>query len=60
MLTLIFTFFFYADEEDVKGLCGLHKDYDMGTKDSKRKRYPWVAFVIVQVKVSLFNLIIYL
>uniref|UniRef100_A0A671VFM5 C3/C5 convertase n=1 Tax=Sparus aurata TaxID=8175 RepID=A0A671VFM5_SPAAU len=40
------TFDDIINEEDVKGLCGLHKDYDMGTKDSKRKRYPWVAFVI--------------
>ncbi|XP_073336042.1 complement factor B-like [Pagrus major] len=42
------TFDSIIDEEDVKGLCGLHKDYDTGGKDSKRKRYPWVAFIIVQ------------
>lgn len=48
--------FFYADEEDVKGLCGLHKDYDTGERDSKRKMYPWMAFIIVQVNVSVFHL----
>uniref|UniRef100_A0A671VIF6 C3/C5 convertase n=1 Tax=Sparus aurata TaxID=8175 RepID=A0A671VIF6_SPAAU len=42
------TFDDIINEEDVKGLCGLHKDYDTGTKDSRQKKYPWVAFVIVQ------------
>uniref|UniRef100_A0A671VEB7 C3/C5 convertase n=1 Tax=Sparus aurata TaxID=8175 RepID=A0A671VEB7_SPAAU len=40
------TFDDIINEEDVKGLCGLHKDYDTGTKDSRQKKYPWVAFVI--------------
>ncbi|KAM8742734.1 complement factor B-like [Acanthopagrus schlegelii] len=42
------TFDDIIDEEDVKGLCGLHKGYDTGTKESKKKRYPWVAFIIIQ------------
>ena len=42
------TFDEIIDEEDVKGLCGLHKDYDTGERDSKRKMYPWMAFIIVQ------------
>ncbi|XP_073336041.1 complement factor B-like [Pagrus major] len=42
------TFDDIIDEEDVKGLCGLHKDYDTGDRYSKRKRYPWVAFIIIQ------------
>ncbi|XP_035482334.1 complement factor B [Scophthalmus maximus] len=36
------------DEEEVKGLCGLHKDYDTGSRDSKRKMYPWWAYIVVQ------------
>ncbi|XP_041863655.1 complement factor B-like isoform X3 [Melanotaenia boesemani] len=37
------------DEREVVGLCGLHKGYDTtADKISKRKRYPWVAFVIIQ------------
>ncbi|KAM8741499.1 complement factor B-like [Acanthopagrus schlegelii] len=42
------TFDDIIDEGDVKGLCGLHKDFDTGTKESKKKRYPWVAFIIIQ------------
>ncbi|XP_041863649.1 complement factor B-like isoform X2 [Melanotaenia boesemani] len=43
------TFDDIIDERDVVGLCGLHKGYDT-TEDkvSKRKRYPWVVFVIIQ------------
>uniref|UniRef100_A0A8D3ADJ3 C3/C5 convertase n=1 Tax=Scophthalmus maximus TaxID=52904 RepID=A0A8D3ADJ3_SCOMX len=44
------------DEEEVKGLCGLHKDYDTGSRDSKRKMYPWWAYIVVQVNVSAFPL----
>ncbi|CAG5873920.1 unnamed protein product [Menidia menidia] len=43
------TFDEIIDESEVIGLCGLHKDYETtGDKVSKRKRYPWLAFVIVQ------------
>lgn len=48
-------FFFHADEEEVKGLCGLHKDYPTIGKDSKRKMYPWMAYIVVQVNVSVFH-----
>ncbi|KAM9847034.1 complement factor B-like [Aulostomus maculatus] len=42
------TFDDIIDEEEVQGLCGLHRDYDTTSKDSKRKRYPWMAFIIIQ------------
>ncbi|XP_075343488.1 complement factor B-like [Odontesthes bonariensis] len=43
------TFDEIIDEREVVGLCGLHKNYET-TYDhvSKQKRYPWMAFVIVQ------------
>ncbi|KAM4545896.1 complement factor B-like [Odontesthes bonariensis] len=43
------TFDEMIDESEVVGLCGLHKNYET-TYDrvSKQKRYPWMAFVIVQ------------
>ncbi|KAM6907154.1 complement factor B-like [Xenentodon cancila] len=45
------TFDKIIDESEVIGLCGLHKDYEiMFDKDSKRMKYPWVAFVINQGK----------
>ncbi|XP_061818458.1 complement factor B-like [Nerophis lumbriciformis] len=43
--TLQKTFDEIIDEEEVKGLCGLHKDYK--TTD-RRENYPWVAFIVVQ------------
>nr|XP_046266131.1 complement factor B-like [Scatophagus argus] len=42
------TFDDIIDEQDVKGLCGLHKEYETLDRDSKRKMYPWMAFVYVQ------------
>ncbi|XP_026228408.1 complement factor B-like [Anabas testudineus] len=37
------------DENEVKGLCGLHKDYNKdNTKTSKREMYPWYADITVQ------------
>ncbi|XP_040907276.1 complement factor B-like [Toxotes jaculatrix] len=42
------TFDEIIDEEEVKGLCGLHKEYDNGDTDSKRKMYPWWAYIVVQ------------
>lgn len=37
---------FNADESEVVGLCGLHRDYETtGDKIDKRRRYPWLAFV---------------
>ncbi|XP_070699763.1 complement factor B-like [Pempheris klunzingeri] len=43
------TFDEIIDEEEVKGLCGLHKESGKGSgKDSKRKNYPWMAFIAVQ------------
>ncbi|XP_041863654.1 complement factor B-like isoform X2 [Melanotaenia boesemani] len=42
------TFEEIIDDSEVSGLCGLYKDYETtGDKISKRKRYPWVAFVSV-------------
>lgn len=43
----------YTDEEQVKGLCGLHVEYDTEDRDSDRKMYPWLAYVNVQVSISL-------
>ncbi|RVE63837.1 hypothetical protein OJAV_G00140210 [Oryzias javanicus] len=38
-------------DENSKNLCGLHKDYELeGDDDSKRKRYPWWAAVIIQTE----------
>ncbi|XP_070839171.1 complement factor B-like [Chaetodon trifascialis] len=42
------TFDEIIDEEAVKGLCGLHKGYETASRDSKRKMYPWMAFIIIQ------------
>ncbi|XP_042354606.1 complement factor B-like [Plectropomus leopardus] len=45
------TFDDIIDEEEVKGLCGLHKDYDSKkdrTDESTRKRYPWWVYITVQ------------
>ncbi|XP_070839034.1 complement factor B-like [Chaetodon trifascialis] len=42
------TFDEIIDEEEVKGLCGLHKGYETASRDSKRKMYPWMAFIITQ------------
>ncbi|XP_017273663.1 complement factor B-like [Kryptolebias marmoratus] len=41
------TFDEIIDETEVVGLCGLHLDYET-TEDkvSRRKRYPWLAFII--------------
>lgn len=45
-------YLFYTDEEEVVGLCGLHKGYETSTADSTRKMYPWMAAITVQVNVS--------
>lgn len=45
-------YLFYTDEEEVVGLCGLHKDYETVGKDSTRKMYPWMASIEVQVNVA--------
>ncbi|XP_058482990.1 complement factor B-like [Solea solea] len=42
------TFDEIIDEEQVKGLCGLHREYDTGLADSKRKMYPWWVYIVVQ------------
>lgn len=47
---------FYADEEEVTGLCGLHKEYETTRKESTRQRYPWWASITVKVNVSVFHL----
>lgn len=31
------------DESKIVGLCGLHRNYDSGTADTIRQRYPWMA-----------------
>ncbi|XP_053296809.1 complement factor B [Pleuronectes platessa] len=43
------TFDEIIDEGDVKGLCGLHKEYDLeDSRESQRKMYPWWAYIVVQ------------
>lgn len=42
----------YTDEQEVVGLCGLHKEYETDGKDSTRQMYPWMASIIVQVNGS--------
>ncbi|XP_061659704.1 complement factor B-like isoform X2 [Syngnathoides biaculeatus] len=39
------TFDEMIDEDEVKGLCGLHKDY---LTTEKRENYPWAAQIVVQ------------
>lgn len=46
---------FYADGDDVKGLCGLHWEYSDHIY-SMRRMYPWMAFVSIGVNVSLSSL----
>uniref|UniRef100_A0A3B3ZN92 C3/C5 convertase n=1 Tax=Periophthalmus magnuspinnatus TaxID=409849 RepID=A0A3B3ZN92_9GOBI len=42
------TFDEIINEEDVKGLCGLHRNYgDMPNLRQKRQKYPWVMFVSI-------------
>ncbi|CAL1573496.1 unnamed protein product [Knipowitschia caucasica] len=42
------TFEEIINEEGVKGLCGLHRNYgDMYNAEKKRKKYPWIMFVSV-------------
>uniref|UniRef100_A0A3B5RB02 C3/C5 convertase n=1 Tax=Xiphophorus maculatus TaxID=8083 RepID=A0A3B5RB02_XIPMA len=41
------TFDLIIDESEVVGMCGLHRDYETTEdKESKRKRYPWLAFIV--------------
>ncbi|XP_033995925.1 complement factor B-like [Trematomus bernacchii] len=44
------TFDAIIDEEEVKGLCGLHKEYEMfgNAQEAARKKYPWWAFITIQ------------
>lgn len=42
---------FCADEEEAGGLCGLHKTYETGGRNSDGERYPWMASIYVQVNV---------
>lgn len=46
----------YTDEQQVKGLCGLHVEYETEDRDSDRKMYPWLAYVNVQVSDVAFHL----
>ncbi|XP_028450837.1 complement factor B-like isoform X1 [Perca flavescens] len=41
------TFDDIIDEEEVKGLCGLHKDYET-QNGNKRQRYPWWASITIK------------
>ncbi|XP_030602795.1 complement factor B-like isoform X2 [Archocentrus centrarchus] len=42
------TFDEMINADDVKGLCGLHKEYREPSNELKRKMYPWMAFVHIQ------------
>lgn len=42
----------YIDEEEVVGLCGLHKEYAAFGDNKKRKMYPWMVSIEIQVNVS--------
>ncbi|XP_056910305.1 complement factor B-like isoform X2 [Takifugu flavidus] len=46
------TFDEIIDEEEVVGMCGLHKEYETAEKDSTRKMYPWMASIVVQVNTT--------
>uniref|UniRef100_A0A3B3ZNK1 C3/C5 convertase n=1 Tax=Periophthalmus magnuspinnatus TaxID=409849 RepID=A0A3B3ZNK1_9GOBI len=42
--------------KDVKGLCGLHRNYgDMPNLRQKRQKYPWVMFVSIMVNLITSN-----
>lgn len=46
--TLHETFDEIINEEDVRGLCGLYRDYEeMHNTETKRKKFPWIMFVSV-------------
>lgn len=48
---------FYADENDVKGLCGLHKEFQKTDDNEKRRKmHPWGAFISIRVNISAFHL----
>ncbi|KAF7643002.1 hypothetical protein LDENG_00246680, partial [Lucifuga dentata] len=51
------TFDEIIDEEDVKGLCGLHKDYEVNDRDPERKKYPWLAYIVVKNRKCLGSLV---
>lgn len=42
---------FCADEEEVIGMCGLHKTYETHDRNSDREMYPWMANIYVRVNV---------
>ncbi|KAF3706517.1 Complement factor B [Channa argus] len=43
------TFDEIIDENEVKGLCGLHRDYNpLDNKEGTRKMYPWYAYVNIK------------
>ncbi|KAF1378588.1 hypothetical protein PFLUV_G00192100 [Perca fluviatilis] len=42
------TFDEIIDEEEVKGLCGLHKDYESIHKGNKRQMHPWWASITIK------------
>lgn len=44
--------FLCTDEQEVVGMCGLHREYETVGKDSTRLMYPWMASIVVQVNVS--------
>lgn len=37
---------FHSDDEEVKGLCGLHVEHTVYTK---KTMYPWMAFIFIRV-----------
>ncbi|KAJ4930198.1 hypothetical protein JOQ06_019204 [Pogonophryne albipinna] len=45
------TFDLIIDEEEVKGLCGLHKEYkEVTSSQEARNKYPWLASITIQNK----------
>ncbi|XP_004564127.2 complement factor B [Maylandia zebra] len=42
------TFDEMINEDEVKGLCGLHKEYTDNRNELKRKMYPWMVFISTQ------------
>ncbi|XP_078121876.1 complement factor B-like isoform X2 [Sander vitreus] len=47
------TFDDIIDEEEVKGLCGLHKEYETILKENTRQRYPWWASITIKKNTGL-------
>ncbi|XP_056140546.1 complement factor B-like isoform X2 [Lampris incognitus] len=55
---LDYTFDQIIDEEEVKGLCGLHREYNLDeSSDSRQKMFPWLANIFIKTRKCLGSLV---